>query len=268
VLSKYDDLVKRLGRLRPSDFVQWLCPEAGDIQKISFEDREFELTYRRVDLLYKVKSKDTGEFFLHLEFQVELKPDFSMRLHEYSTRVRREFGLPVQSVVVFLASTKAIVELEPVDRCELHGKLICEFHYSKIVLPAEDWQTIIARGLPALLPLVPLAKIPEGEVKQALTEAVSHVNELSDQKLQSELAAVLYLVGGYSYSEMVRQVIGEKLMKDLMESATYRELVETAQLKAKRDDLLRILRGRFRKVSKELGLFGATEKFPTFCQMA
>ena len=133
-MPKYDPIMKRLGRLLPDDFVKWLCPNFNP-QQVTFEDREFELTQRRVDLLYKVKTEDVGEFFLHLEFQGAWEKDFSVRLHEYSTRIRREFDLPVKTVAVFLDSSSTIRETEPVDRCELAGELISEFHYTKIILP-------------------------------------------------------------------------------------------------------------------------------------
>ena len=229
--GKYDDLVKRLGRLRPNDFVQWLCSDLGKVQSVSFEDREFELTHRRVDVLYKVKTKEVGEFYFHLEFQGALKRDFSIRLHEYATRIRREFKLPVRTVAVFLSSTKAIRNLIPVDRCKIAGEVVSEFHYTKLILPRENWKSIIAKRLPALLPLIPLTKIPKGEEQKALAKAADGIESLLDDELRSELAAVFYLVGGYTYPENVRQVIGEKLMLDLMKSATYRETFEAGEKK-------------------------------------
>ena len=229
-MAKYDDLIKRLGRLCPKDFIHWLFPGLN-IQKISFEDREFELTYRRVDLLYKIKSKRLGEFYFHLEFQGELTEGFSIRLHEYATRIRKEFGLPVKTVAVFLDSTKAIEELLPIDRCEFDGQVVSEFHYTKIILPNEKWQDILAKGIPALCPLLPVTKIPKGEDREALSQAAKNIEQISDKALRGELAAILYMVGGYDYKEAIRQVIGEKLMLDLMESATYRETFEAGEKK-------------------------------------
>jgi hypothetical protein len=47
-------------------------------------------------------------------------------------------------------------------------------------------------------------------------------------------------------------VIGEKLMQDLMESSTYREAVEMGELKSKYQALLKILKWKFPKISKDL----------------
>ena len=228
--------MKRLGRLCPKDFIRWLFPQMT-IQKISFEDREFELTHRRVDILYKVKTKRLGEFYIHLEFQVELKEkdNFSIRLHEYATRIRKEFGLPVKTVGIFLDSTKVIRELLPVDRSEFDGQLISEFHYTKIILPDESWENILAKDIPALFALIPVTKIPKGEAKKALSQAAKNIEKISDKGQRGELAAILYLIGGYKHKEAIGQVIGEKLMLDLMESATYRETIEKGEKKKAKD---------------------------------
>ncbi len=233
-LSKYDDIMKRLGRLRPHDFIEWLCPELQSIQKVSFEDREFELTHRRVDTLYLIDEKDIGKFLLHLEFQAQLKDDFSIRMHEYSTRIRKEYKLPVMTVALFLESGKDVINLDPVDRCELAGKLISEFHYTKIILPENDWRTVIDKKIVALLPLIPLTKIPKGEELKALNEAKESIENLSDQILKGEMAAIFYLIGGYRYKEFIRKIIGEKLMLDLMQSDTYRETIEIGELKERK----------------------------------
>lgn len=248
-MAKYDDLVKRLARLCPKDFVQWVCPKLQKIENVSFEDREFELTYRRVDTLYKVRAKTTGEFFLHLEFQANLSDDLSLRLHEYSARIHRELKSPVKTVVVFLDATPAIKSLESVDRMDLAGEPISEFRYTKIILPEEYWESVIAKGLPALWPLIPFTRIPQGEERQALHKAVDAIDHLQDAQMRAELAAVLYLLGGYAYSGTIEAVIEEKLMLDLMQSETYRKMAESAQkngeVKGEVKALLKILKRMF-----------------------
>ncbi len=259
-MSKYDDLLKKLARLSPQDFVEWLCPQFPKIEKVTFEDREFELTYRRVDTLYKVKATQVGEFFIHLEFQASLSSDLAMRLHEYSARIHRELNLPIKTVVIFLDSTPAIKALKPVERLELAGEIISEFHYTKIVLPEESWETVVAKGLPAILPLIPFTKIPPGEERQALSKAADAIENLQNAKIRAELAAALYLLAGYTYSETIQDVIKEKLMLDLMQSKTYRKMAENEQktgeikgeINAKREDLFKILKRMFGQTSAEL----------------
>ena len=229
-----------LGRLRPHDFAKWLCSECK-ILDVSFEDRVFELTERRVDILYKIRTEDVGEFLLHLEFQVELKARFSTRMHEYATRIYREHELPVKTVAIFLSCSPAIQELVPVDRWELGGELISEFHYTKVILPEKGWKTILAQKIPALLPLIPLAHIPNGEEQQALSETARSIEKLLDDKLKGELAAIFYLIGGYHYPKFVRKVIGDRLMQDLMQSATYREAVEAGKVEGEIKGFLKAL---------------------------
>jgi hypothetical protein len=246
-LSKYDDVVKRLGRLRPKDLVLWLCPSLK-VQDVIFVDREFELTNRRVDILYKVQTADTGDFYFHLEFQSALKQDFSIRMHEYSTRIRRELKLPVKTIAVFLDSTQAIQELVPVDRCEFAGEFISEFRYTKIILANEEWRSVLTKELPALWTLLSLTKIAKGEEQEALGRASEAIEKIPEKELRSELAAIFYLIGGYRYPKVVRQVIGEKLMQDLMESETYREAVEMGEKKI----LLKVLKGKFGDIPQAL----------------
>lgn len=246
-MSKYDDVVKRLGRLRPKDLVLWLCPGLK-VQDVAFVDREFELTNRRVDILYKVQTADTGDFYCHLEFQVELTPDFSIRMHEYSTRIRRELELPVKTIAIFLDSTQAIQELVPVDRCEFSGELISEFHYTKIILANEEWRNVLTKEFPALWTLLPLTKIAKGDEQEALNKASAAIEKIPEKKLRSELAAIFYLLGGYRYPKVIRQVIGGKLMQDLMESETYREAVEMGEKKL----LLKVLKGKFGEIPQAL----------------
>ena len=52
-----------------------------------------------------------------------------------------------------------------------------------------------------------------------------------DKELRGELAAILYLLGGYKHKKAIGQIIGEKLMLDLMKSVTYREAVESGEKK-------------------------------------
>lgn len=253
-MSKYDELVKQLAVLRPKDFIEWVCPHIHNIEKVSFEDREFPLTYRRVDTLYKVKAKEVGKFFVHLEFQASLSSDLSIRLHEYSVRIRRQLKSPVMTVVVFLNSTPAIKAFEPVDRLEFAGT-ISEFHYTKIILSEQRWLEIINKGLPALWSLIPLTRIPKGDERQALSKATEAIEHIPDKELRGELAAVLYLLGGYRYSGTIKEIMKEKVMQDLMQSKTYHKMAEEermrGKLQGKLEDLLNIL-SRRDKVSKKL----------------
>ena len=271
-MSKYDDLLKGLARLSPKDFVQWLCPQFPKIKKVTFEDREFELTYRRVDTLYKVKAKQAAEFILHLEFQATLSDDLSMRLYEYSARIHRALKLPVKTVVVFLDSTHAIKTLEPVERMEVGGEIVSEFHYTKVILPEKHWETVIAKGLPAILPLIPFTKIPKGEERLALSKAAESIENLQDTPMSAELAATLYLLAGYSYSEAIEDVIKEKLMLDLRQSETYRKAAETGEIKAKREALVKILNRLFGQISpelqKQLEVIRSVKKLDTLIDLA
>jgi predicted transposase YdaD len=272
-VAKYDELIKSIAKLRPNDFVQWVCPRFQKISNISCEDREFAFTHRRVDTLYKVQSQEVGTFYVHLEFQVGLRKDFPLRLQEYSARMHREFKTPVKTVVIFLNCTKAIEKLVTVNRFELAGELISEFRYTKIILPKEYWKDIVNKGFPALLPLVSFTKIPLGEEREALGKAAEGIETIPNPELRGELGAALYLLGGYKYSGVIKEVIRRKLMQELMESKTYQEMAEAVKVESKLEYLLKVLETRFtqklpKKLQKQLKDIQSLEKLDRLFELA
>lgn len=253
-MGKYDDVVKHLGRLRGEDFVRWIYPELKITKEnISFEDREFEKvnTSRRVDLLYKVRREEGKEFFFLLEFETGSYSDFHLRFLEYFAFVLRGVNLPVKPVVVFLNSTKMIEEIPCKIECRIEEELICEFHYTKIILPEEGWKKILEKELIALLPLIPFSKIPSEEKEEALKRTIEAIERIENKEERAEIAGAFYIIGGYKYEESVRRMLGEKLMEELMQSGTYKEIFEkgkeTGAEEAEKRTILRVLRARFKK---------------------
>jgi hypothetical protein len=249
-LSKYDEIVKRLGRLRPKDFIQWIYPNLELLEeKITFEDREFEkLTHRRVDLLYKVETKKEKAFYFLLEFETGSYTDFSLRFLEYFVLVWRTLGCPVKPVVVFLNSTQTIENNPTEIQCKIEEDVICNFRYTKLILPQENWKALIERKLVALLPLIPITRIPKEEEEEALKRTLQEIEKIPEEKDRAEIAGAFYLIGGYKHKEILRRIIGERLMKDLMESITYQEAVGQGV----KGSILKILQFRFNNISEEI----------------
>lgn len=252
-MAKTDEIVKRLGQLRPEDFVKWVYPEVK-FEEISFQDREFVSTQRRVDGLFLVKSKEIGEFYFHLEFQAELKAkeDFGLRMLEYATLIWKTLKKPVKTVAIFLETGPKIRELEPLKQCKIGEEVVLEFRYEKIILPEKNWDEVLKSGFPALFPLIPLAKIPREEAIEAIKKTFKEIEKVKESGLKEELLAYFYLLGGRKYKDILKQVIGEKLMKDMMESATYREAVEQGEEIKARKAILKAIKLRFKKSSKQL----------------
>ncbi len=249
-MPEYDNVMKRLGRLRPADFVQWIFPQLKSTS-VSFEDREFESASHRVDTLYLIRS-EKEEFYLHLEFQQIYEDYLPARMNEYAARIYNEFHLPVKTVMIFLNTSPSIRNLEELCRYEVGGIVLNEFRYSKIILPELHWKDILDLNLSVLLPLIPLAKIEKGEEEKALEATVAKIKKIKESPHRGELAAILYLICGYRYPKALKQLIGEKLMKDLMESVTYREAVEKGEEKGKKESLYNVLKARFQKIPKDL----------------
>lgn len=253
-LGKYDDVVKHLGRLRGEDFVKWIYPNL-EISKenIFFDNREFERinTSRRVDLLYRVKKENGEEFYFLLEFETGSYTDYHFRFLEYFTFVWRGVNLPIKPVVVFLNSTKTIQENPCKIECKIEEEVICTFQYSKIILPEENWRTVLARKLLALLPLIPISKIPEEEREEALKKTIEEIEKIEDKQQRAEIAGAFYILGGYKYEEPIKRMIGDKLMEELMQSGTYKEIFEKGEEKgeerAEKRSILKFLRTKFKK---------------------
>jgi predicted transposase YdaD len=259
-MSKYDDMMKRLGRLRPQDFIRWFCPQIKEIESITFEDREFEWTHRRVDLLYHVKTKELGEFYLELEFETSNHADFPYRMLEYFSRIWKAVELPLKPVAIFLNVTESIRKIPHEIQCKIGKEVICSFRYEKILLPEEPWQKVLSNKLPALLPLVSLSQIPKGEEELALKQTVEELEKIEDKALRSELLAIFYLLGSYKYQALLKTLLGAKLMEDLMESPAYREAVEfgerkgelKGEVKGEQKSIQKFLEARFQKLPSVL----------------
>jgi hypothetical protein len=248
-VARYDEPLKCLGRLCPNDFIKWLCPQMNvHSNQIHFEDREFEIVRRSVDLLYSIKNSELGKFHLHLEFQGSLKDDFVLRLFEYSTLIHKNTMLPVKTVAIFLENTAEIEALSTVYQNKLGSEVFSEFRFTKIILSKEPWRDILDKKLPALFPLIPFCAIKEGEELEALQETQNALENLSDERLKLNLETVFVLLGGYQFPKVIRQLIGEKRMKDLMESAIYQDMVKDTKVEA----ILVFLEARFGQISDNL----------------
>lgn len=248
----YDPLAKRLGRLKGDDFVRFVCPKMK-IEKVSFCDREFELTHRRVDTLYKVETKEYGEFFLNLEFQGNPEENFLERLFLYSSRVLYEYKLPVKTVVFFLKSTKGVRELPCPFEQKLGEEELTRLNYTKIILAEADWKAILKTKFEGLLPLIPLMKIEKAELKEALEKTVKTIEKIKDGELRKDLAGIFYMISEDKYSKkLITGLIGDKLMEELKESRVYQELIAEGKglgrRQAGKELTLKHLKRRFKKV--------------------
>lgn len=252
-MAKYDPLAKRIGRLKPLDFVKFAYPKSK-VEEITFEDREFEFTHKNVDLLLKVKSKEEGEFYFHLEFQGNItEKTFLERMLVYSARIMEEFGKPVKTMVIFLRSTKEIRELPSPMKWSLAGEDLISLNYTKFILPEENWKNLLKKGMEAFLPLIPLTKIPKGEEKEALKQTIEKIERIKDPKIRQEFAALFYVVGQDNYEKnLIETLIGGKLMAELLESKTLQSFKDEGKIEKSKELMIELLEHRFKKLSKKL----------------
>lgn len=255
-MSRYDEPLKRLGRLCPKDFIHWLCPDVQLFGKVYFEDREFEIVRRNADLLYRIKTVKDEQFYLHVEFQGTFDDEFVLRLFEYSTLIHKNTKCPVETIVIFIDSTSAIESLPTVYQNKLGLRIFSEFRFTKLILPKKPWREILKKGFPALLPLIPFCEIKSEEALEALQETEKALENLEDKRLKLELETVFAVFGGYLFPHLIRQVFGEKRMKDLMESIIYQDMVKQATtdatIKRSQKSILVVLGARFGQILEEI----------------
>ena len=106
----HDRLFKQLLTTFFFEFIALFLPEVDKYlsrETIEFLDKEIftDVTggeRREVDVIAKVKFRDTDTFFLfHAEPQSESRGDFPRRMFHYVARLDEKFGLPVYPVAIF-----------------------------------------------------------------------------------------------------------------------------------------------------------------------
>jgi len=156
----YDNICKRLAAEYPAAFVHWLLAmDTGDIELLP---TELSLEPIRSDAVYFLPQR--GQI-LHLEFQTDPKsnPPVPLRMLDYWVRLYRQYGRPIEQVVIFLKpTTKEVAFTEEFAV----GNTV--HRYRVIRMWEQDPTPLLAN--PALLPLAVLAR---ADAPKALLEQVA-----------------------------------------------------------------------------------------------
>ena len=73
-----------------------------------------------------------------------------------------------------------------------------------------------------------MASIPEEEENTALATTIQEIEEIEEKAQRAEIAGAFYIIAGYKYQEPV-----QKLMEELMQSGTYKEIFQQGEEKRK-----------------------------------
>lgn len=210
----FDSTCKFIAEQFPEDIAAWLLGRPITLTKL--EPKELSVEPIRADSLIFLESEQE---ILHVEFQVDPKPDIPFRITDYRLRLfRRSPEKEVRQVVVYLRrSTSPLVYQQTF---ELRG-LRYEFEVVRL------WESPVERflELPGLLPFAVLSQTTNPEA--VLRQLVPKIEEISNRQQQSNVAASTALLAGLV---LEKQIIQRVLRQDIMkESVIFQEIDATAE---------------------------------------
>ena len=234
----YDNICKRLAAEYPSAFVHWLLAvDAVDIEKLPTELNKEPI---RADALYFLP--ELGQI-LHLEFQTEPQssPPLPVRMLDYFVRLYRQYGYPVDQVVIFLKPTNN-------DAAYLQqfavGNTI--HRYRVIRLWEQDPAPLLAN--PGLLPLAVLARTDSPT--SLLQEVAARVDIIEQRQQKSDISAYTEVLAGLKFDlDLIRRFFREDLMR---ESVIYQQIEQEVRQDEAESLILRLLARRVGQITPEI----------------
>ncbi|MBP0030489.1 Rpn family recombination-promoting nuclease/putative transposase [Roseofilum sp. Guam] len=209
----YDNTCKYLAEKFPESFIKWLLPLA---QLTPVEVLKTELIQEpiRADSVTFLKA---GNQILHIEFETRpySKPPLPFRMLDYYVRLKRQYGVSVHQVVIFLR--EMVSEEALVSKYE-DGET--QHPYQVIRLWEQDPNLLLSS--PGLLPLATLSKTTEP--RQLLQQVANRVATIEESQQQADVLACSQVLAGLRFEKkLIRQLLRKETMR---ESVIYQEIHE------------------------------------------
>lgn len=134
---------------------------------------------------------------LHIEFQRSGDSQMAERLWEYNLKATRQYRCPVWSVVLYLKKDGEVAE-SPMIRDFPIGRVVHRFDFEVIKLWELSDEELVQRGLPGLLPLLPLTK--GGAKREVVEDVITRLLPL-EQELRSELLTLTYGLASLAFGK-------------------------------------------------------------------
>jgi predicted transposase/invertase (TIGR01784 family) len=205
----FDSTCKFLAENFSTDMATWLLGKPVSLTSIS--PTELSVEPIRADNLILLESDN---LILHIEFQLNPKPDVPFRLADYRLRGHRLFpDKEMRQVVIYLRpSNSALVYQTTFELPTM------THHFEVIRLWEQPTELFLA--VPGLLPFAVLSQTEQPA--EVLREVARQVETISDKRLQSNVAAATAVLAGLSLDKDVIQSI---LRRDMMrESVIYQDI--------------------------------------------
>jgi predicted transposase YdaD len=251
-MNIFDRVLKVLAREYAAQFLALALPQLPLQVVGTLENVELALPEERVDFVHRA-AWNGQEYVLHIEFQVEHKADTPRRLFIYSALLTKQLGLPILTVVFYLARQPASVP--DAYEVQVGGVAVNRFEYPVVKL-WEYTDEIAAGRWPELAPL--LVMLVEGPPDTAvLARERELILQEPDSRKRASLLACAVTIGARYFDktflwrffreevEMMREATFiEDWLEDKLEEGLQQGLQQGSQ-KTRLVDVLRILGWRF-----------------------
>ena len=218
--------------------MNWLLEtEAAQIEPVL---TELSVEPVRADALYYLPEQQK---ILHLEFQTVPKstPALPLRMLDYWVRLYRQYGCPIEQVVIFLKQTTSPSVY--IDRFNV-GETV--HPYRVIRLWEQAPEPLLANV--ALLPLAVLARSEAPEV--LLSQVAERIDMIEESEQQRNISACAQVLASLRYEQrLIQQFLREELMR---EAPLYQEILQEGRQQEAQTIVLRLLTRRFGVVEPRL----------------
>ncbi|HEY6542642.1 MAG TPA: hypothetical protein VIZ18_16985 [Ktedonobacteraceae bacterium] len=192
----WDRSLKRLFRAAPRDFAEWLLPGCHFIRIVSpeLDGDDSEAIYS--DILFEVTLNGVLAL-LHVEFQRSSDSQMAERLWEYNLKAIRQYRCPVWSIVLYLKKDGEVAQ-SPLIRDFPTDRVVHQFNFEVITLWELLTEELVRKGLPGLLPLLPLTR---GGAKREVVEDVITGLLSQEEELRNELLTLAYGLASLAFGQ-------------------------------------------------------------------
>ncbi len=198
----FDNVCKFLAENYSNDFARWVFGEPKELTLLS--PTELFVEPIRADALILLQS---SQIVLHLEFQTQPDETIPFRMADYRLRVHRRYpNKDMRQLVIYLKSTGS--ELVRQNIFTISG-----MHHEFEVIRLWEQPTADLLQFPGLLPLAVLGRTDDRT--QTLREISSLIDNLSDRREQSNIAAATSLLAGLVLKkDVISAILREEIMQD------------------------------------------------------
>jgi predicted transposase/invertase (TIGR01784 family) len=170
---------------------------------------------------------EAPHIILHMEFQTRTDEEIPFRMTDYWVRIRRKHAnKKIHQTVIYLKRTNSPLAYQTSYVSE---QMIHNFNVIRLwEQPTEIFQQYLG--------LLPLAVLTKDDPTETLKAVAQQIDNISDPKVKSNLAAATYITSGLVLNkEVIQRLLRSEIMK---ESVTYQEILLEGETKGKAEGIL------------------------------